>query len=320
MNYRTACLLLEIEPNEFSLTELKKKYRYFALKYHPDKNPNDATQFIQIKEAYDYLLNYTASESDPDDESDSEESDIFYKECMSFVNTLYNNQYFQKKIFHPLMKKILSYGEQKSLEYIKTLSTQKLANIVPILNRYCDVLRLDPQFMKQVNQEVSERTKQNKPNKIDSEPYCIILRPTLKEMMGANVYLLEESGNTYQVPLWHSVLFYGENLIVKCVPDLSDASDKLTVDIYNNIHIFRTYDIVDLLNSETDEIIVEECGCIRISFFISKLAIKKYQVLTYEKMGIPIANDNDPFAIDKLANIYLHLGGTQFPPYPPKGT
>jgi hypothetical protein len=315
MNYRTACDILEIQPDDFSLAELKKKYRYFALKYHPDKNPNDAHQFIKIKEAYDYLLGYTASDSDNlDNDSDTDEtdieSDIFYKECMSFVNTLYNNQYFQKKIFHPLMKKILSYGEQKSLDYIKTLSTQKLANIVPILNRYSDVLRLDPQFMKQVNQEVSERMKKNK---IDSEPYCIILRPTLKEMIGANVYLLEESGNTYQVPLWHSVLFYGENLIVKCVPDLSEASDKLTVDIYNNIHIFRTYDIVELLNSETDEIIVEECGCIRISFFISKLTIKKYQVLTYEKIGIPIANDNDPFAVDKLANIYLHLGGATPP-------
>jgi curved DNA-binding protein CbpA len=51
--------LLEIEPSA-TLQEIKKAYRKLALQYHPDKNVDDkyaATQFAEIKEAYETLVN-----------------------------------------------------------------------------------------------------------------------------------------------------------------------------------------------------------------------------------------------------------------------
>jgi len=65
MNCQRASKILEIdEPFEtVSIEVVRKQYKLFALKWHPDRNkaPNAAEKYREIKDAHDYLLDMSSN-------------------------------------------------------------------------------------------------------------------------------------------------------------------------------------------------------------------------------------------------------------------
>lgn len=91
--------VLEIKPGA-SEKEIKSAFRRLALKWHPDKNPNNefaAEQFRKINEAYEYLMsnnNYKNFENNNKKTSEKGKSDFYdSNESSSYKNKSKNTSY-----------------------------------------------------------------------------------------------------------------------------------------------------------------------------------------------------------------------------------
>ena len=109
MNVERACFLLDISTKEMHTPLLKKKYREKCLRFHPDKR-GDKEKFIELKEAYDFIL------SQPKQESFLDELDE--KMLRQYLYTLYTSDFTLFK--HPLFVRHFIQPVHEHLNQYKT--------------------------------------------------------------------------------------------------------------------------------------------------------------------------------------------------------
>ena len=289
MNYPKACKILGLM-DDISIETVRKQYKLMALKYHPDKNasPDASDKYREIKESHDYLLNHLNKQNT------TENPDFSWSHSVaSFFETLYNNQHLQKRVFHPLLMKIIGTCETEIFEKMDVRRAQK---IYDILLKYREYLHLSTQFMDKIS-EIINKTK-------NSITEIIILNPNLDDLFNQSVYKLKIGDNdeTCLVPLWHSELIYDKyNLQVQCEPELPE---NVQLDEYNNIHIWLKYGIAEIWEKD---IIEFELGAKKFNVRVDKLAIKREQFIVKESEGIPVPNETDIFSVDCNSDIYVHI-------------
>ena len=162
MNREKACCILNISW-PFDETILRKKYKLACLKYHPDKNNNDGSLFLEIKDAYDYLLDLKKYDEPEKNNSDikNEILNQFDSDTLKYYVSILN--YFKENIdyvIHPVMdhlNKFEYYELHPTLEQLMNKSLYKLNDlyiplwhheltinhykikIIPILPDYIDI-------------------------------------------------------------------------------------------------------------------------------------------------------------------------------------
>lgn len=288
MNFQRACKILGINELNLDAETVRKQYKMMALKFHPDKNKssNATAEYQEIKEAHDFLMNHFS-------ERIGENQEPWSVLVASFFETLYNNQHLQKRVFHPLLMKIIGTCETKVFEKMDVRRAQK---VYEVLLKYRDYLHLSTQFLDKVCEIIDKKTATAQITEI------IVLNPNLDDLFNQSVYKLKVGDETCLVPLWHNELIYDkQKLQVQCEPELPE---NVQLDEYNNVHVWIKYGIREIWEKETVDILL---GTHVVSFCVESLRVKKDQYLVLEKKGIPISNETDIYNVECVSDIYLHI-------------
>lgn len=287
--FNQSCEVLELNC-PFSETELRSQYRMLALKYHPDKFPEDkdGEKFKTIHSSYLYLNKHLNKAEklncQPESYNDLlteflEYLDISFNIPMvvSVIDTLSNN--------YDMLAKGLFRG----------LPKDTCLELFHILNKYKDVLNINKQFFTDLEEIVREKSINDN---------LSILYPSIDDLFDSNISCLEYHGDTYYVPLWHSEVTYENkdgDLIVKCIPN---CPDYVKIDEANNIHVYLTINFYKLFDLEKISFFI---GSKRFYIHTSDLRVTKNQTIKKVGEGIPVINTKDVYCNKKLSNIFVHV-------------
>jgi hypothetical protein len=303
MNYKRACEILNIQSDKLNLATLKRQYRVNALLYHPDKNHSaDAnSKFLEVQDAYQYLLKYDDYSDDdiecsePAQQNETVGPDNYKGLLSSFIKNLVVGE-ANSQLFSIILNRISSVCEATALDTLNKLDKHTLIKIYEIIKKYRQSMHFGEGFIQKIGTIITNRTYADE---------CIILNPTLDDLMKNNLYKLTVNKQTYIVPLWHNELVYdnsGNDIYIKCHPMLPD---NIEIDDANNIKMNVSYKIADIWGVETLYINFGT-HCI-IPVVTGQLKFASNQTIIYANMGISRINVKDVYDITKKSDLHLNI-------------
>ena len=255
-----------------SLNQLNKRYHLLALKYHPDKahvNGDDEGgrdgKFKEINDAHKRVRDYFYSGcSDHDTEINIDTGydsilQLFLKTIIvkiTATSPLAPDSNAIQSIIHGIITK----GIQSSVKIFRTMDKNTSIMIYDILSKNQELFGISREIMDELTSIIEEKT---------STDMVVRLNPSLLDMLLDRVYILNEGGHSYYIPLWHTELHFkrtvsanlhdvedvsGE-IIVLCEPELPD---NITIDDDNNIYISLDVNIQELFVKQVLPVVVDD--------------------------------------------------------------
>lgn len=289
MNFKEACAILEYDGTQ-GLETLKKQYKIKALIWHPDKNkdPDAAEKFVEIKEAYDYLLEYNQFS-----DSSGGGTGSYYDMFLSFFSG--SNDLLNQPVVSMIIQNIVSKCETRSLELLGNLDKKMLNIVYELIVKHRDIMHISGTFIEKI--ETLMKTKV-------AGDECIILNPFIDDLFNCNLFKLNEKGNVYYIPLWHHQLIYdccGNDLYVNCLPLLDE---NIKIDSNNNVIIYLERDLKELFCLG---VLHFSIGSRNFKIETSKIKLIRHQTIQIFGIGIPRINTRNVYDVSKQGDIIVYL-------------
>lgn len=305
MNSQQAYKVLELEPGAAYET-IRRQYKMLALKYHPDKNKADgaADKYREIKEAHDVLC---SQHEDPASNGwfskyglDKTElgSSTYARAASDFFEMIYNDEQFQRRVFHPLLMRVVGSCEEKAIAMFRKMEKAKARKLYDILILYQDTLHLSADTLAKIKETIEAQASMDKSLDIKD---IVVLNPNLDDLLDQSVYKLkQDNGQIVFVPLWHRELEY-DGVFVDCLPTLPD---NVELDEFNNIYVKYVLKVGDLWDKDGMEVRV---GTRAYNLDVGQLRLVSRQTVRVDGLGIPVPNEADIFNVSRLSQIYAHV-------------
>lgn len=293
MDILTACNILEFENTRgITIEKLKKRYHKMALLNHPDKNANasDSTiKFQQIQEAYE-VLKREIFDADVGNDTETPEENYGYF-AQLFINELIQGKYHE--IVMSIIKNILMGCKEISLQILEDVDRDTALYIYDFFAKYRRVFRIDDETLNRIQKILFEKYKNTQ---------IFLLNPRFQDLIDNNVYKLIVNEKTYVVPLWHNELYFEEDIIVKCIPELPE---NVEIDENNNIHIvLRVSFAFSLLGMKFLPVVLNNKT---LAIPIDKLQFKEVQTYVFLKQGISIINEKNIYDVDSKSDVIITI-------------
>ena len=321
-----------------SLKELNKRYHLLALKHHPDKaelgDPSANEKFKEINDAHkrlkDYFYSgYSAADDDAADAADASGYDsllqMFIKSMIVKIRSSATDDATTTDSIHAIIQTVLTKGAQSAMMLFRNMDKQAAITIYDILSKNQDLFGISREMMDELTEIIETKTR---------DDIVIHLNPSLLDMLMDRVYILNECGSTYYIPLWHSELHFNHvndaaaannaaadtnviSIIVMCQPELPD---NVSIDEFNNMYISLDVSICELFTKQVIPVIINDE--LKTHGFVYELhardvclqstdndAVRQCVLLRGAGKGIARYNTatSDIFKVGMRANVYANI-------------